>query len=142
MVRHAKKIHFLFFTVIEHGMTRGLDALMTLILVMSLSTASLGSFVVYQSWVAILLLFFPALENVLYRDYAKIKNAGTLGEQIGIFRAFNFIKIAAAVVLAFACAALPLGGLSYSERFFCHRVGICVAIGAIAVRHIPRAAAL
>jgi O-antigen/teichoic acid export membrane protein len=104
------------FFVAEHASTRALDAILTLVLIRALDVGSLGAFVVYQSWVAILLLGFPALENMLYREHGRHKAAGTLTREIAVYRNFNKIKIFTGFLLTAICAAVPFGDISFSRR--------------------------
>lgn len=106
----------LFFIIAEHASTRALDALTTLVLIRSLNVTSLGTFMVYQSWVAILLLFFPALENMLYREHGKHRLEGTLARELAVFGKFNTIKIAAAALLVALCSVIPATQVPWPTR--------------------------
>jgi hypothetical protein len=100
----------------EHWSTRALDAIATLVLIRGLDVASLGLFVVYQSWVALFLFGFPALENILYREYRVLKNEGRLGSEFVVFRRFNMLKLAVAALLVLAFSAAPLKGAPWTTR--------------------------
>ena len=97
----------IFFTLTEHGAIRVLDALTTLILIRVLSAHDFGLFSVYQSGVAMALLFFPAIEIALFRDYSRLKREGTLAVELAVYRYFNYLKLAALVVLIFAISLVP-----------------------------------
>ena len=87
-----------FFTLIEHGGVRVLDALMTLGLIQILDLQIFGQFSVYQGWVTLLLLFLPALEVTLYRDYYSLKSSSSLSRILHSIQVFNYLKI---IVLTF-----------------------------------------
>lgn len=97
----------IFFTLTEHGAIRVLDALTTLILIRVLSAHDFGLFSVYQSGVAMALLFFPAIEIALFRDYSRLKREGTLAAELAVYRYFNYLKLAALLVLIFALSLAP-----------------------------------
>lgn len=96
-----------FFTLLEHGATRGLDAVATLVLIRTLSAPDFGLFSVYQSWVSVLLLCLPAIELGLFREYGTLKREGRLASELGIYRSFNFLKIGVAAALAALLAFIP-----------------------------------
>lgn len=104
-----------FFTLVEHGAIRVLDALTTLVLIRILGGVHFGMFSVYQSWVGLILLMLPYAELSLYRDYGTLKATGELGPQLATFKTYNFIKLALAAVLAVSLA-LPEKGDIYSAR--------------------------
>src|SRR5687767_13225822 len=110
------RIRYLGLTIAELWATRFLDAVIAIVLIRSLDVNSLGSFLIYQSWVGILLLAFPALENILYREYGKLRDAGKLAHEISVFRKFNWIKISAAIALTLVCAFLPGVDLPWTHR--------------------------
>ena len=110
------RLRYLSFMIAEHASTRVLDAITTLILIRSLDVTSLGTLVVYQAWVAIFLMAFPVLENVLYREHGKHSSAGTLAREIAIFRKFNLLKFAVAIALTLASASIPIKGIGFERR--------------------------
>ncbi|MBI3544912.1 MAG: hypothetical protein HY075_16695, partial [Deltaproteobacteria bacterium] len=110
------RIRYLALMIAEHASTRALDALTTLALIRLLDVSSLGTLVVYQSWVAILLLFFPALENVLYREHGKLKAAGQLSRELAIYRKFNVMKLGFALSLTFFGALVPVKDVDFGRR--------------------------
>lgn len=104
-----------FFTLVEHGAIRVLDALTTLVLIRILGGLHFGMFSVYQSWVGLVLLVLPYAELSLYRDYGTLKATGELGSQLATFKTYNFIKLALAAAIAMSLA-LPEKGDIYSAR--------------------------
>src|SRR5689334_10208890 len=96
-----------FFTLTEHGAIRVLDALTTLILIRVLAAPDFGLFSVYQSWVAMLLLFLPSIELALFREYAGLKKDGGLKRELGVYRYFNYVKLIGLLVLVVSLAFVP-----------------------------------
>jgi hypothetical protein len=90
-----------FFTLVEHGGIRILDALLTLGLIQILDLQIFGQFSVYQGWVMLLLLFLPALEVTLYRDYYSLKSSTSLSRILHSIQVFNYLKIAILLLFIF-----------------------------------------
>lgn len=88
--------------VAEHSITRGADALSSLILIAALPSETFSQLVVAQAWVAPLLLLFLSPEVVIYRDYAKWKAEGdsALLARIRVFRNFALGKWAFAILIS------------------------------------------
>ncbi|MGE4231730.1 MAG: lipopolysaccharide biosynthesis protein [Bacteriovoracia bacterium] len=97
----------IFFTLVEHGAVRILDALITFCLIRVLTQQHFGLFSLYQSWVGILLLFLPALEVILYRTYASLKQSGKLASELDIYWAFNQFRLILATIAVFVLCLLP-----------------------------------
>ncbi len=104
-----------FYTLVEHGAIRILDALTTLVLIRILGGVHFGMFSVYQSWAGLVLLMLPYAELSLYRDYGTLKATGELGPQLATFKTYNFIKLTLAAIIAIALA-LPEKGDIYIVR--------------------------
>lgn len=110
------KASYIAYTALEHVSNRGLDALLTLVLIRYMNVESFGVFTVFQSWVGLFLFMLPNLENILYRDYARTKKEGTLGRRVALFRAFNWFKISLAALFALGAAAVAGFELSYRAK--------------------------
>lgn len=102
--------------LVEHGFTRGLDALFSIFLIRQLPLNWLGALVTYQSWVAIILIFFPAFEVLYYRNYAQYLKQNTLSQQIAVFIKINQLKLVSLILIALALSGLPLKDLPYSLK--------------------------
>src|SRR5438046_1070214 len=100
-------IRHIFFTLTEHGAIRVLDAATTLVLIRVMSGRHFGLFSLYQSWVGLMLLVLPSLEIALYRDYGRLKASGGLSRELRMYRTFNALKLAAALVLVAGLAFVP-----------------------------------
>lgn len=55
-----------------------------------------------------LLLFFPAIELVLFREYSKLKSNGSLVHEMGVYRSFNIFKLVVGLAL--------MGALSFVDK--------------------------
>jgi O-antigen/teichoic acid export membrane protein len=115
MLGKKSKIRLLLFSTAEHGSIRILDAVLTLLLIRALNVRDFAALVLYQSWVAIALLFMPALENSLYRSYGKLRSSGELGKQFQVFRFFNLVKGLFAVILVVSLAWIPIHSPTSSD---------------------------
>ncbi len=104
------------FTLAEHGFVRVLDALITYSLLRILTPPEFGLFSVYQSWVAMLFLFLPAIELTMFREYGQLKQENKLGEALGAYRFFNALKLIFAFGFVAILAMVPQGVLSYTAR--------------------------
>lgn len=115
-MKWKSRIGFTLLTYFEHGAVRAFDALVTLLLIKFLTVDSFSAFSVYQSWVAVFMLIFPALENALYRGYFQIKSSGELSRLVALLRAYNFFRVILALILCLACSILHMDPLSWPAR--------------------------
>jgi hypothetical protein len=94
--------------LLEHGLTRGADALTSLILIAFLQPELFGRLAAAQAWVAPFLLFFLAPETVLYRDFSEWKKqpASQRAARLRVFREFAWLKLVLAGLVSAAMATL------------------------------------
>jgi O-antigen/teichoic acid export membrane protein len=116
-MRWKDRFWFTALTYAEHGAIRLFDALVTLLLIQVLTVDSFSAFSIYQSWIAVFMLVFPALENALYRGYASIKSNNELPGLIATLRAYNLFRFALAFALALILSFVPQPPLSWLARF-------------------------
>lgn len=106
---------------IEHALTRFSDSATTLLLLWGLNPELFGSLALAQAFAAPLLLLCVAPENVLYRDFPRLReNRDALSGKIRAFRRFGWWKFAAllqiSVILVFS-GVFPEGEGSRIDRF-------------------------
>ncbi|MBS1963132.1 MAG: hypothetical protein JST04_13030 [Bdellovibrionales bacterium] len=93
--------------ILEHGLSRGLDALATIAILWCVPTDVFSQLAIAQAYVAPALLLFVSPETVLYRDFGKwsSEGKGRVLSRIRIFRKFAWAKaIFAFLVSAFIAA--------------------------------------
>lgn len=97
-----------FLNTLEHGITRGADALVALVLLWTLSPEVFAKLASSQALVAPLILFFIAPETVLYRDYLPWKKQGpsVVAVRLSALRRFAWGKLQFSFVLALVLSAL------------------------------------
>lgn len=104
-----------FLNVFEHGLTRGFDALSTLVVLKVLPTETFGVFAIAQAWVNLSLFLFLSPEGVFYRDYGHWVNDGahSLTSRIRILRRFSWLKLPLFILLSAVFAAASGRGLDF-----------------------------
>lgn len=104
---------------LEHAVTRGADAVVTLVIISVLRPETFGALALAQAWIAPVLLVFVAPELVLYRDFGKWKSASSaeIAHRMSAYRAFAWLKAAAAGVFCVIIATLVPFGEGWNERF-------------------------
>jgi hypothetical protein len=107
-----------FWNTLEHGITRGSDALASLVLLWALSPETFAKLASSQALIAPVLFFFIAPETVLYRDYAIWRQEGVsvIAARLHALRRFAFGKGQFAIVLSALLAAFSAG--AWGERFY------------------------
>ncbi len=102
------------FGLAEHGITRVLDAVTTILLIRTLSSNEFGQFAVFQSWVSMALLALPFIETAIYREYGGWKQSGELSKMLKVFQIYNAFKIFITLLI---CALIAFGHSDFTERF-------------------------
>ncbi len=83
-----------FLNTLEHGLTRALDAVISLVLLWALPTEIFSQLALAQAWVAPVLLVFVTPETVIYRDFAGWKSRGSseIAARLRALRLFGWGK--------------------------------------------------
>ncbi len=104
---------------VEHAVTRGADALVTILLIRALDAATFSRVALAQAWLAPVLLIFISPETILYRDYSEWKVQGRLFLQLRLsaFRRFALLKWGMATLIALGVAALSKAP-SFEEKYW------------------------
>lgn len=91
-----------FLNTLEHAITRGADALVSLLLLWTLSPEIFAKLASSQALIAPLLLLFVSPETVLYRDFALWKKDGPsqIADKLRAFRFFAWGKLIFSVLIA------------------------------------------
>jgi hypothetical protein len=107
-----------FWNTLEHGITRGSDALASLVLLWALSPETFAKLASSQALIAPVLFLFISPENVLYRDYAVWRGEGTsaLAARLYALRRFALGKAQVALILSVVLAMFTAG--NFLDRFF------------------------
>src|SRR5678815_365306 len=97
-----------FWNTLEQSLTRGADALTSLVLIWALRPETFSELVIAQAWVAPTLLVFLTPESVVYRDFAQWQRQGPdhVAARVRALRIFSWWKIGAAVLASAALAPL------------------------------------
>jgi len=116
--------------LVEHGVTRGADVLMTFAVVWGFSAESFSLLATAQAMVAPLLLFFPPV-YILYKEFAgwKAKSPDTLAGYLWILRRFGLGLGQLAFVLALIAAIYMPVGTHYWTRFWALLWGFSLTAG-------------
>ncbi len=107
-----------FWNTVEHGVTRGADALSSVVLLWAISPETFAKLASSQAVLAPILLIFIAPETALYREYAKWRSEGpsALATRLSALRRFAWGKAQLALLLS-ALVAL-FSSAPWSERFW------------------------
>jgi hypothetical protein len=109
---------------LEHGVSRGLDAFSTIVLLWFVAPEAFSLLAVSQAYVAPALFFFVSPEISLYPNFAKWSAEGppSMLARVRIYRRFAWSKAALALGIAAAVAALfpfpEAGGFRFADKFF------------------------
>lgn len=118
-----------FFSLVEHAGIRVLDAIFTITLIRVMGPVEFGIFSVYQSWVAVALLFLPHLELAMFREYGSWKNSGTLPKKLKILETYNLFRIALTIMISLLLA-------TYEQPIsFGYRISILLLAFALPLSH-------
>lgn len=110
--------------ILEHGLSRGMDALATIALIWFIPTGVFSQLAISQAYVAPALFLFICPETTFYREFGEWKREGpeALLARVRAFRRFAWLKAVAAIGLAAVLAASfpsPSGStFGFTDRFF------------------------
>ena len=104
-----------FLNIFEHGLTRGFDAITTLVVLKVLPTEQFGIFAIAQAWVNVALFLFLSPESVFYRDYGHWVNEGPQGlsSRLRVVRKFAALKLPVFILLSVALALFSGRGIDF-----------------------------
>ena len=116
--------------LVEHGITRGADILITLAIVWGFPTQKFSVLATSQAIVAPMLFFFPPV-HILYREFAawKGKSADALAGNLWVLRKFGWGLGQLALVLSLLLALVMPIGENFPQRFWALLWGFSLTVG-------------
>jgi hypothetical protein len=120
-----------FWNTLEQSLTRGADALTSLVLIWALHPEAFSELVLAQAWVAPALLVFLTPESVVYRDFAQWHREGPdhVAARVRALRIFSWWKLGAAVLASAALAPLLPAETPLDRRFWSVLWAFGIALG-------------
>lgn len=112
-----------FWNILEHGLSRGMDAFAMLMILWCVPTEVFSGLAISQAYVAPSLFFFVSPETILYREFGRWSAEGPerMLARLRVFRRFAWAKGFVAVALAAIVAAVfpsPTGiEFGFFDRF-------------------------
>ena len=109
-----------FWNVLEHGLIRLTDSLVSMTLLWVLVPESFAKVALAQAWVAPMLFLFVSPETVIYRDFSLWKSQGpaSMSANLRALRLFSWGKALAAIVIAGLSAYVFPVGDGFNQRFY------------------------
>ena len=109
-----------FWNVLEHGLIRLTDSLVSMTLLWVLVPESFAKVALAQAWVAPMLFLFVSPETVIYRDFSLWKSQGpaSLSANLRALRLFSWGKALAAILIAVLSAFIFPVGDGFNQRFY------------------------
>ena len=109
-----------FWNVLEHGLIRLTDSLVSLTLLWVLAPESFAKVALAQAWVAPMLFLFISPETVIYRDFSlwKAEGPASLSAHLRALRLFSWGKALVAVLIATLIAYVFPVGDGFNQRFY------------------------
>ncbi len=120
-----------FWNTLEQSLTRGADALTSLVLIWAFHPETFSELVLAQAWVAPTLLVFLTPESVVYRDFTQWRRQGPdhVAARVRALRIFSWWKFGAAVLASAALAPLLPAETPLDRRFWSVLWAYGIALG-------------